>query len=359
MLLWLTQYLEQFWYVFHVFQYITFRCILAALTALIFSFVLGPFLIKSLNRYRVGQTIRNDGPQSHLIKTGTPTMGGALILLSIACCIILWGDLSNRFLWVTLAVTLGFGLIGWVDDYLKLTRQSVTGLRPAKKYLSQSFVGLSAAIFLYFTAQYSAETQLTIPFFKYVIIKLGLFYIVFSYFVIVGASNAVNLTDGLDGLATLPAVMIAAALGVFAYLTGNFVFARYLYIPFIPGVGEIAVFCSAIVGAGLGFLWFNTYPAEIFMGDVGSIGLGGAIGTVAILIKQELLLFSIGGIFVLEALSVILQVGSFKFRGKRILKMAPLHHHFELLGWSEVQIVQRFWLVAILAAMLGIALALL
>lgn len=355
MLFWLTQYLGQFWHIFHVFQYITMRCILAALTALIFSFIFGNPVIRWLDRYRIGQTIRDDGPQSHFKKTGTPTMGGTMILLSIAFCILLWGNLANSYLWVTLIVTLGFGTVGWIDDYLKLTRKTSVGLRSRWKYFWQSIIGLGAAIFLYFTAQYSAQTQLTIPFFKYIVIDMGWFYIIFSYFVIVGSSNAVNLTDGLDGLAILPIVLIAGALGVFAYLTGNFVFARYLYIPFIPGVGEMAIFCSAIVGAGLGFLWFNTYPAEVFMGDVGALGLGAALGVIAVIVRQELVLALMGGIFVVETLSVILQVVSFKLTGKRMFKMAPLHHHFELKGWPEPRIIVRFWIITFILVLLGLA----
>lgn len=355
MLLWLMQHLEKVWHLFNVFQYITFRCILAALTALVISFIFGKPVIRWLTRYRVGQMVRDDGPQSHLIKAGTPTMGGSLVLLAIAISVLLWGNLSNSYLWVTFIVTMGFGVIGWVDDYLKLSGRSSKGLTARWKYSLQSLVGVSAAAFLYFTAKYGAETQLTIPFFKYIVIDLGWFYIIFAYFVIVGASNAVNLTDGLDGLAILPTVLVAAALGVFAYLTGNFIFARYLYIPYIPGVGEIAVFCSAIVGAGFGFLWFNTYPAQVFLGDVGSLGLGAALGVIAVIVRQELVFALMGGIFVLETLSVILQVTSFKLTGKRIFKMAPLHHHFELKGWPEPRIIVRFWIITFVLVLLGLA----
>ena len=355
MLLWLTQYLERYWRVFHVFQYITFRCILAALTALIISFVLGPIVIRSLSKYGVGQTVRGEGPQSHLKKAGTPTMGGVLILISVVFAVLLWADLRSRYIWVTLLVAAGFGLIGWIDDYRKLIRRNSTGLTGRWKYFWQSIIGLGAAIFLYHTATYPTETQLILPFFKYVVIKLGIFYIVLSYFVIVGTSNAVNLTDGLDGLATLPAVLIAGALGVFAYLTGNFYFAKYLFIPFVPGAGEMAVFCSAIVGAGFGFLWFNAYPAAIFMGDVGALSLGAALGTIAIIVRQELILFLMGGVFVVETLSVILQVASFKLTGKRIFRMAPIHHHFELKGWPEPKIIVRFWIITFILVLLGLA----
>jgi phospho-N-acetylmuramoyl-pentapeptide-transferase len=355
MLLWLTQYLEHFWRIFHVFQYITFRCILAALTALIISFVLGPIVIKYLSKYGIGQTVRGEGPQSHLKKAGTPTMGGVLILISVVLAVLLWADLRSRYIWITLLVAIGFGLIGWIDDYRKLICKNSVGLTPRWKYFWQSIIGLAAAIFLYYTANYATEIQLILPFFKYAAINLGIFYIVLSYFVIVGTSNAVNLTDGLDGLATLPAVFIAAALGVFAYLTGNFYFAKYLFIPFVPGAGEMAVFCTAIVGAGFGFLWFNAYPAAIFMGDVGALSLGAAIGTTAIIVRQELVLFLMGGLFVVETLSVILQVASFKLTGKRIFRMAPIHHHFELKGWPEPKIIVRFWIITFILVLLGLA----
>ena len=355
MLVYLTEWLSNYYRGFHVFQYITLRCILAALTALLISFLVGPTLIKYLSKYQIGQTIREEGPQRHFSKAGTPTMGGALILVAISFCVLLWGDLGNRYIWVTLIVTLGFGLVGFFDDYLKLICKNSEGLRARYKYLWQSVIGLGAAIFLYMTARYPAETQLITPFLKYVTIELGLFYVIFSYFVIVGTSNAVNLTDGLDGLAILPTVMIAAALGVIAYVTGHVNFARYLFIPYVPGVGEIAVFCSAIVGAGLGFLWFNTYPAQIFMGDVGALGLGAALGTIAVIVRQELVLMIMGGIFVLETVSVILQVASFKLTGKRIFRMAPIHHHFELKGWPEPRIIVRFWIITFILVLLGLA----
>jgi phospho-N-acetylmuramoyl-pentapeptide-transferase len=355
MLLWLAHYLEHYWRFFHVFQYVTMRCILAALTALIISLFLGPKVINWLTRYQIGQTVRSDGPAGHFVKAGTPTMGGVLILVAIVISVLLWSDLINKYIWITLLVVSGFGLVGWVDDYRKLIRKNSIGLRSRWKFFWQSVVGLLAAILLYSSAMYVTETQLILPFFKYVVINLGFFYIAFSYFVIVGTSNAVNLTDGLDGLAILPTVLVAAALGVFAYLTGNFYFAKYLLIPFIPGTGEIAIFCSAIVGAGLGFLWFNTYPAAVFMGDVGALGLGAALGTIAVIIRQELVLFLMGGIFVAETLSVILQVASFKLTGKRIFRMAPLHHHFELKGWPEPKVIVRFWIITFVLVLLGLA----
>lgn len=355
MLLWLAQYLGGYWRIFNVFQYITLRCILAALTSLMVAFLLGPFVIKKLNHYQIGQMVRNDGPKTHLQKTGTPTMGGVLILLAITVSTLLWGDLNSRYVWLILIVALSFGFIGFFDDYRKLIKKNSRGLPARWKYFWQSLVGLSAALFLYMTASYPVETQLIVPFFKYLVIDLGWFYVVFSYFVIVGTSNAVNLTDGLDGLAILPMVLIAAAFGVFAYLTGNFIFARYLYIPLIAGAGEIAIICSAIVGAGLGFLWFNTYPAQIFMGDVGALGLGAALGTIAIIVRQELVLFLMGGVFVLETLSVILQVASFKLTGRRIFRMAPLHHHFELKGWPEPKVIVRFWIITFVLVLLGLA----
>lgn len=355
MLLLLTQYLEQYWHFFHVFQYITLRCILMALTSLVVSLFFGSKVIRWLNYYNFGQPIRDCGPQSHLKKSGTPTMGGVLILLSIACSVLLWANLTNKFIWLVLLVTLGFGFIGWMDDYRKLVLKNSKGLPARWKYFWQSIIGLGAVVFLYMTSLSSAETALVMPFFKYFVIDLGWFYIVFSYFVVVGTSNAVNLTDGLDGLAILPTVLVAAALGVFAYLTGNYVFSHYLYIPFIPGVGEVTVFCSAIVGAGLGFLWFNTYPAQIFMGDVGALGLGAALGIIAVIIRQELVLFLMGGIFVLETVSVILQVASFKLTGKRIFKMAPIHHHFELKGWPEPKVIVRFWIITFILVLLGLA----
>lgn len=355
MLLWLTELLAKKWHIFHVFQYLTFRSILSTLTALTISLLVGPYMIKRLSFRQIGQNVRDDGPQTHLKKSGTPTMGGALILVAIAASIFLWGDLSNIYVWVVLLVTLSFGVIGWVDDYRKLIRKNSKGLPAKWKYFWQTIFGLAAAIILYRIASTPIETQLIVPFFKNVVISLGIFYIPFVYFVIVGASNAVNLTDGLDGLAILPTVMVAGALGIFAYVTGNIQFANYLAIPYIPGVGEVSVFCAAIVGAGLGFLWFNTYPAQVFMGDVGALGLGGALGVVAVVVRQELVLLIMGGVFAIETLSVILQVASFKMTGRRIFKMAPLHHHFELKGWPEPRVIVRFWIITFILVVSGLA----
>lgn len=355
MLLWLTHYLSQFLHGFRVFEYLTFRTILGTLTALAISLLVGPAMIRRLSYYQVGQSIRDDGPKTHFSKAGTPTMGGCLILIAIAVSILLWGDLTNRYIWTVLLVTLGFGLVGFVDDYRKLIRKNSKGLPARWKYLWQSVIGLAAAFFLYFSAHSSAETQLVVPFAKNLLVNLGPFYIVLAYFVIVGSSNAVNLTDGLDGLAILPTVLVAAALGVFAYLAGNIDFAKYLAIPYISGAGEILVFCGAIVGAGLGFLWFNTYPAQVFMGDIGALGLGAALGTIAVVVRQELVFFLMGGIFVVETVSVILQVASFKLTGKRIFKMAPLHHHFELKGWPEPRVIVRFWIISFVLVLIGLA----
>jgi phospho-N-acetylmuramoyl-pentapeptide-transferase len=355
MLLWLSEYLQQYFHAFGVFQYITLRAILATLTSLIIALFLGPIIIKKLARAQIGQVVRNDGPQSHLTKTGTPTMGGVLILTAITISTLLWANLSNVYVWVVLAVTLAFGLVGWVDDYRKLIRKDPRGLPAKWKYFWQSAVGFVAAVFLYHIAQTPAETDLLIPFFKNMVLPLGVFYIFFSYFVIVGTSNAVNLTDGLDGLAILPIVLVAGALGIFAYITGHVKFAEYLVLPYIPGVGEIAVFCGAIVGSGLGFLWFNAYPAQIFMGDVGALGLGAALGIMAVLVRQELVLVIMGGVFVVETISVMLQVGSYKLRGKRIFRMAPIHHHFELAGWPEPRVIVRFWILTVIFVLFGLA----
>jgi phospho-N-acetylmuramoyl-pentapeptide-transferase len=355
MLFWLTQLLGKYFHFFHVFQYLTFRSILATLTALTISLLVGPLMIKKLSYYQIGQTVRNDGPQTHLKKMGTPTMGGGLILIAIAASIFLWGDLLNVYIWVVLLVTLGFGAVGWVDDYRKLIRKNTRGLPPRWKLFWQTLIGLSAALFLYYIARLPVETRLIVPFFKNIYIPLGVFFVPFAYVVIVGASNAVNLTDGLDGLAILPTVMVAGALGIFAYATGNVQFANYLGIPYIPGVGEVAVFCAALVGSGLGFLWFNTYPAQVFMGDVGALGLGAALGIVAVVVRQELVLLIMGGIFAMETLSVILQVASFKLTGRRIFKMAPLHHHFELKGWPEPRVIVRFWIVTFILVLSGLA----
>lgn len=355
MLLWLTQLLTHYYHAFGVFQYLTLRTILAALTSLTIALLVGPVMIRRLSRYQIGQTIRDDGPQSHLSKAGTPTMGGALIILAVALSTLLWGKLDNHYVWTVLLVTLGFAAIGWVDDYRKLVLKNSRGLPARWKYFWQSAIGLTVAIYLYFSASVPSETQLVIPFFKHAIVHLGLFYILLTYLVVVGSSNAVNLTDGLDGLATLPTVLVAGALGVFAYLTGNFNFANYLVIPYVPGVGEVAVFCGALVGAGLGFLWFNSYPAQIFMGDVGSLALGAALGIVAVVVRQELVLFVMGGVFVMETVSVILQVASFKLTGKRIFRMAPIHHHFELKGWPEPKVIVRFWIITVILVLVGLA----
>ena len=358
MLLWLMELLKYLYHGFAVFQYITLRAILSTLTALFVALLLGPYVISRLARYKVGQVIRTDGPQSHFSKAGTPTMGGLLILISITVAVLLWGDLSNPYIWTVLIVTLGFGVIGGIDDYRKLVLKSSRGMASRWKFFWQSVLALLVLLYLYFTAKTPDETLLLIPFFKNIHIQLGWFYVVLGYFVIVGSSNAVNLTDGLDGLAILPTVMVAGALGIFAYVGGNYQFASYLKIPFVPGAGELTVFCTAAVGAGLGFLWFNTYPAQVFMGDMGSQGLGAMLGLMAVLVRQELVLLVMGGIFVLETVSVILQVASFKLTGKRIFRMAPIHHHFELRGWSEEKTVMRFWIIHAAFVLLGLWVAL-
>lgn len=354
MLTWLADYLSQFYSGFNVFQYLTFRSILSVLTALGISLIVGPLMIRRLSTYQIGQTVRDDGPKTHLSKAGTPTMGGALIIVAIVLACLLWGELENRYLWVCLVAIVGFGLIGLADDYIKLVRKDPKGLIARWKYLWQSLIGAGIAIYLFYTAS-PQETQLLIPFVKDVMPQLGLLFIFMTYFVIVGTSNAVNLTDGLDGLAILPTVLVAGGLGIFAYLTGNQVFSEYLSIPYIQGVGELVIFCAAIVGAGLGFLWFNTYPAQVFMGDVGALGLGAALGTIAVLVRQELVLFIMGGVFVIETVSVILQVGSYKLTGKRIFRMAPLHHHYELKGWPEPRVIVRFWIISLILVLIGLA----
>ena len=355
MLIWLAEYLSQFDSSFNVFRYLTLRTILAVLTALLISFVIGPLMIRRLTRYKIGQTVRIDGPESHLDKAGTPTMGGALILVAIAVATLLWADLQNRYTWVVLLTTLAFGVVGWIDDYKKLVHKDPKGLIARYKYFWQSVAGLVAAIFLYMNAITPAETQLVVPFVKEWVFDLGPWFILLTYFVIVGTSNAVNLTDGLDGLAIMPTVLVGGALGIFAYVTGHSQIADYLLLEYIPGVGEIAVFCGAIVGAGLGFLWFNTYPASVFMGDVGALALGAALGIVAVCVRQELVLFIMGGVFVIETVSVILQVASFKLTGKRIFRMAPLHHHFELKGWPEPRVIVRFWIITVILVLIGLA----
>jgi phospho-N-acetylmuramoyl-pentapeptide-transferase len=349
---WLT---ENFYRGFNVFQYLTLRGILGVLTALFIALLVGPFMIRRLSRYQIGQQIREDGPQSHLSKAGTPTMGGALILVAIAVATLLWADPRNRYVWIVLGVTLAFGAIGWVDDYRKLVLRNSKGLSARSKYFWQSCAGLAAALLLYYTAQTPVETQLLVPFFKNVALELGWLFVPLTYLVIVGSSNAVNLTDGLDGLAIVPTVMVAGALAVFCYVSGNWIFAEYLGIPFVPGVGEVLVFCGALVGAGLGFLWFNAYPAQVFMGDVGALALGAALGVIAVTVRQELVLVVMGGIFVLETVSVILQVASFKLTGRRIFRMAPLHHHFELKGWPEPRVIVRFWIITIVLVLAGLA----
>lgn len=355
MLYWLAEYLQEYLRSLAVFQYLTVRAILGVLTALGISLLLGPWFIRRLTELRIGQSVRNDGPQSHLSKSGTPTMGGALILSAIFISTLLWANLSNRYVWVVLIVTAIFGAVGWVDDYRKVAKRDSRGLPARWKYLWQSIAGFGAAVFLYYTAQTPAETQLFIPFFKNVALDLGIFYIVFTYFVIVGTSNAVNLTDGLDGLAIMPSVMVAGALALIAYLTGHSQFSQYLHIAYIPGAGELAVFCCALVGAGLGFLWFNTYPAQVFMGDVGALALGAALGLIAVIVRHEIVLFIMGGIFVLETVSVILQVASFKLTGRRIFRMAPIHHHFELKGWPEPRVIVRFWIITLVLVLIGLA----
>ena len=355
MLVWLFGFLSEYITAFGVFQYLTLRGILGVLTALFISLVLGPAMIRKLSFYQIGQSVRSDGPQSHLSKAGTPTMGGALILVAISVSTLLWGDLSNRYVWIVLITTLAFGAIGWVDDYRKVIEKNSRGLPARWKYFWQTLFGLTAACVLYWTAQTPAETAFIVPVFKNIVIDLGVGFILLAYLVIVGSSNAVNLTDGLDGLAIMPTVMVAGALAVFAYASGNFNFAQYLHIPFVAGSGELVIFLGSIVGAGLGFLWFNTYPAQVFMGDVGALALGAALGIVAVIVRQELVLFVMGGIFVMETVSVILQVGSFKLTGRRIFRMAPLHHHFELKGWPEPRVIVRFWVITVVLVLVGLA----
>jgi phospho-N-acetylmuramoyl-pentapeptide-transferase len=378
MLLALTQWIAQDVRAFNVFQYITLRAVLGTLTALAISLLAGPLVIRKLTAYKIGQAVRDDGPQSHLAKAGTPTMGGALVLLSILITTLLWADLSNRFVWVVLVVTFGFGAIGWVDDYRKVVKNNPKGLSPKAKFFWQSLIGLIAAVYLAFAVSAPStdkvldlfmawvgsgfsmnlppKADLIVPFFKNIAYPLGVFgFITLSYFVIVGTSNAVNLTDGLDGLAIMPAVMVAGGLAVFAMVTGRIDYSRYLLFPYIPGAAELTVFCGALVGAGLGFLWFNAYPAEVFMGDVGALSLGAALGTIAVIVRQEIVLFIMGGVFVAETVSVILQVLYFKWSGgKRIFRMAPLHHHFELSGWKESQVVVRFWIITMMLVLFGL-----
>ena len=379
MLLALTQWIAQDVRAFNVFQYITLRAVLATLTALAIALFAGPLVIRKLAVYKIGQAVRDDGPQSHLTKAGTPTMGGALVLLSILVTTLLWADLSNRFVWAVLMVTFGFGAIGWIDDYRKVIMNSPKGLSPKAKFFWQSLIGLTAAVYLAFAVSapstakvleffmawvgsgFSMElppkADLIVPFFKNVAYPLGVFgFITLSYFVIVGTSNAVNLTDGLDGLAIMPAVMVAGGLAVFAMVTGRVDYSKYLLFPYIPGAAELTVFCGALIGAGLGFLWFNTYPAEVFMGDVGALSLGAALGTVAVIVRQEIVLLIMGGVFVAETLSVMIQVIYFKWSGgKRVFRMAPLHHHYELSGWKESQVVVRFWIITMMLVLFGLS----
>jgi phospho-N-acetylmuramoyl-pentapeptide-transferase len=379
MLLELLQWLSQDIRAFNVFNYLTLRAVLAAATALVIGLAAGPWVIRKLTELKIGQAVRSDGPQTHLSKTGTPTMGGALILIAIGITTLLWADLSNRFVWVVLLVTLGFGWVGWVDDYRKVVHRNPKGMSAREKYFWQSLIGLGAALYLAFAIaaptteqiwplmwqwltngfQYDlpARSDLIVPFFKNYAYPMGVFgFVILSYLVIVGTSNAVNLTDGLDGLAIMPAALVGAALGIFAYVVGRADFSKYLLFPYIPGAGELAIICAAIAGAGLAFLWFNAYPAQVFMGDVGALALGGALGTIAVITRQEIVLFIMGGVFVAETVSVMLQVGYFKWSGgKRIFRMAPLHHHFELSGWKENQVVVRFWIITIMLVLVGLS----
>ncbi len=340
---------------FHLFQYITLRTIASALTALAISLAFGPSVIRRLAAQKAGQVIRIDGPQSHMSKAGTPTMGGTLILLSVAISTLLWMDPANRFDWIVLGVMLSFGAVGFYDDYRKLVLKDSRGLPARWKYLWQSLFGLIAALVLFATAQVPAETALFVPLFKTVALPLGAFFVLIAYLMIVGFSNAVNLTDGLDGLAIMPSVLVAVALGIFAYLSGNAVFSGYLDIPSIPGAGELAIFCGALAGSGLGFLWFNAYPAQVFMGDVGALAIGAALGCIAVIVRQEIVLLIMGGVFVMETASVMLQVASFKLTGKRIFRMAPIHHHFELKGWPEPRVIVRFWIISVMLMLIGLA----
>ena len=355
MLLYLTQWLTQFDPSFSVFGYLTMRAILGALTALAICFVVGPLMIKHLRVRQIGEKVRDYGPETHLLKAGTPTMGGALIIIAVAISTLLWANLANQYVWLVVGTMLAFGAIGFVDDYKKLYVDGSEGIAPRTKLFWQSVTALAVVITLYTSARSPAETSLLIPYMKDVLIPMGLLYIPFTFFVIVGSSNSVNLTDGLDGLAIMPTVLVAGALGVFAYVTSNVNFAGYLDIPFISGAGELLVFCAAMCGAGLGFLWFNTYPAQVFMGDVGALALGGALGAIAVIVRQELVFLVMGGVFVMETVSVILQVASFKLTGKRIFRMAPLHHHFELKGWPEPKVIVRFWIITVILVLIGLS----
>ncbi|KAF1691523.1 phospho-N-acetylmuramoyl-pentapeptide-transferase [Pseudoxanthomonas koreensis] len=356
MLLELARWLQGLENFFGLFGYLTFRGILAALTALFLSLWLGPAVIRRLGQLKGGQPIRSDGPQSHFSKAGTPTMGGALILLTVLLSVLLWGDLRNKYVWTVLLVMLAFGAIGWYDDWIKIVKRDPNGLKSRWKYLLQSIFGLAAGLYLYLYADVPAATTFYVPFFKSIALPLaGIGFVAIAYFWIVGFSNAVNLTDGLDGLAIMPTVLVACALGVFAYASGNAVFSSYLQIPAVPGAGELIIICAAIAGAGLGFLWFNTYPAMVFMGDIGALALGAVLGTIAVIVRQELVLVIMGGIFVIETLSVMIQVASFKLTGKRVFRMAPIHHHFELKGWPEPRVIVRFWIISVILVLVGLA----
>jgi phospho-N-acetylmuramoyl-pentapeptide-transferase len=349
------EWLSHYYHVFSVFHYLTLRVILSTLSALMIGLCFGPWMIAQLKRYQIGQSIRDDGPQSHLSKAGTPTMGGALILIVIAITTILWADLANPYVWLVLLVTLSNGLLGWIDDYKKLIKKNSKGLSARQKFFWQFLIAIGVSLYLYLQAESPVQTALVLPFLKEWLIPMGLFFLPFACCVLVGSSNAVNLTDGLDGLAIMPTVLVSGGLGVFAYLTGHAQFAHYLAIPYVPGSGEIVVICGAIMGAGLGFLWFNTYPAQVFMGDVGALGLGAGLGIIAIIIRQELMLLIMGGVFVMETVSVILQVASFKLTGRRIFRMAPIHHHFELKGWAEPKIIVRFWIITLVLVLCSLA----
>jgi phospho-N-acetylmuramoyl-pentapeptide-transferase len=356
MLLELTRWLEQLQAHFGLFAYLTFRGILSALTALALSLWWGPVVIRKLALFKGGQPIRSDGPQTHIVKAGTPTMGGALILVTVLASVLLWGDLRNKYVWLVLGVMVTFGAIGWYDDWLKIVKRDPNGMKSRWKYLLQSLLGLAAGLFLYYTADVPAATTFYTPFFQAVAVPLvSVSFVAIVYLWIVGFSNAVNLTDGLDGLAIMPTVLVACALGVFAYASGNAVFSTYLQIPQVPGAGELVIICAAIAGAGLGFLWFNTYPAMVFMGDIGALSLGAVLGTIAVIVRQELVLVIMGGVFVVETLSVIIQVGSFKLTGKRVFRMAPIHHHFELKGWPEPRVIVRFWIISVVLVLVGLA----
>ncbi|WP_075185867.1 phospho-N-acetylmuramoyl-pentapeptide-transferase [Teredinibacter haidensis] len=355
MLVWLADFLQNFISGFGVFKYLTLRGILGIMTSLGISMIMGPWVIRKLNHLQIGQSIRDDGPESHLSKSGTPTMGGTLILFSIVTSTLMWADLSNRYVLVVLFVTVAYGLIGWVDDYRKVVEKNSRGLPAKWKYFWQSIVGFGVALVLFYSAQSPVETTLYVPFFKSFAWEMGAFFVVLTYFMIVGFSNAVNLTDGLDGLAIMPTVMVGSALGIIAYLSGHANFSGYLHIPYIPGAGELVIFCGALAGAGLGFLWFNTYPAQVFMGDVGALALGAALGVMAVIVRHEIVFFIMSGIFVMETVSVILQVASFKLTGRRIFRMAPLHHHFELKGWPEPRVIVRFWIITVMLVLIGLA----